>query len=452
MITGADDTIFALATAPGRAALAVVRITGPGAKEVLLNLTRSIPPPRYAAVRRLVEPVSRETLDQAMVLWMPGPASFTGEDVVELHLHGGAAVTSAVLETLAGLGLRPAGPGEFTRRAFEHGKLDLTEAEAVADLIDADSAAQRRQALRQLTGSTTAVVSGWRTRLIEALASLEAAIDFPDEELPTEVGARARRPLLALAEDLRAAAADLRGDRVRDGYRIALVGAPNAGKSSILNGLIGREAAIVTEVAGTTRDVVEQPLELSGYRVLLADTAGLRETGERIEAEGIRRARAWAEGADLRLWIVDRSDDGEAWRSALDVLRQGDLLVLNKADRPEGSALPAVMSAGDALEWEPVDASAIDPDGLTELKAALERRIIRDLGGGEPIAATRLRHRLLLAEAAEHVQRALADGLGDPELMAEDVRLAARSLEAMTGRVDTEAVLDAIFLEFCIGK
>lgn len=452
MTTAAGETIFALATAAGRSALAVVRISGPSARSSLEALISKVPSPRYAALRRLVDPVSRETLDQAMVLWMPGPASFTGEDVVELHLHGGVAVTTAVLEVLSELGLRLAAPGEFTRRAFEHGKLDLTEAEAVADLIDADSAAQRRQALGQLDGAMSVAVRVWRKRLIEARASLEAAIDFPDEELPTDVGARARLPLTSLLNELHGAAADLRGEKVREGYRIALVGAPNAGKSSILNGLIGRDAAIVTEVAGTTRDVIEQPVELAGFRALLADTAGIRDTAERIEAEGVLRARAWSDAADLRLWIVDQSDGDEGWRASAEVARQGDLLVLNKTDRPRARSVADVLAAADTLEMEPVEASATEAGGLIALRAALESRIGRDLDGTAPIASTRLRHRILLREAASHVERALADGLGDPELMAEDVRLAARALEALTGSVDTETVLDAIFSEFCIGK
>lgn len=447
-----NNAIFALATAPGRAALAVIRVSGPDAAKVLLDLSgKALPPARMASVRRLYDPVSRETLDEALVLWMPGPASFTGEDVVELHLHGGPAVASAVSESLAALGLRPAGPGEFTRRAFEHGRLDLTEAEAIADLVDAESAAQRRQALAQLDGATARAAASWARPLTEALAYLEAAIDFPDEELPEAVAAQARRPLARLLEEVSAAALDLRGERVRSGYRIALIGAPNAGKSSLLNRIVGRDAAIVTDVAGTTRDVIEQPFELAGYRLLLADTAGLRDTDEQIEAEGVRRARAWADSADLRLWIVDSSTSDEAWREGLDALRQGDLLVLNKSDRPAGSAAGAAGDAADALEMEPVSASAISEDGLAELLGAMERRVVRDLGG-DPPAATRLRHRQLLAETTTHLSRALQDGRTDPELMAEDVRLAARALEALSGRVDAEAVLDVVFSSFCIGK
>ena len=446
-----NDTIFALATAPGRAALAVVRVSGPAAGPALQSLCGSLPQPRVVSVRRLLDPVSRETLDQALVLFMRGPASFTGEDVVELHLHGGRSVTDAVLTALAALGLRPAGPGDFTRRAFEHGRLDLTEAEAIADLIDAESTAQRRQALAQLGGGAARAIEGWRTALIQALAALEAAIDFPDEDVPHAVALRAAAPLRRLLAEISTAAADLRGERVRDGYRVALIGAPNAGKSSLLNQLVGRDAAIVTDVAGTTRDVIEQPIELAGYRLLLADTAGLRQTDERIEAEGVRRARAWAASADLRLWVIDAAADDGAWREGATSVRQGDFIVFNKADLPAGPDAAAAGDAADALELEPIESSAAQADGVIELRAALERRVIRDLAG-DPPAATRLRHRRLLAEAAAHLDRALGADGRDPELIAEDVRLAGRALEALTGRVDAEAVLGEVFSTFCIGK
>jgi len=446
-----NDTIFALATAPGRAALAVVRISGPAARSALQSLCGSLPQPRVVSVRRLLDPVSRETLDQALVLFMPGPASFTGEDVVELHLHGGRSVTDVVLTALAVLGLRPAGPGDFTRRAFEHGRLDLTEAEAIADLIDAESTAQRRQALAQLGGASARAIEGWRTALIQALAALEAAIDFPDEDVPDAVALRAAAPLGRLLAEISTAAADLRGERVREGYRVALIGAPNAGKSSLLNQLVGRDAAIVTEIAGTTRDVIEQPIELAGYRLLLADTAGLRQTDERIEAEGVRRAHAWAASADLRLWVIDAAAADGAWREGTAAVRQGDFIVFNKADLSEGPDARDARDAADALELEPVEASAAQAGGVIELRAALERRVVRDLGG-DPPAATRLRHRRLLAEAAAHLDRALGADGRDPELIAEDVRLAGRALEALTGRVDAEAVLGEVFSTFCIGK
>lgn len=445
-------TIFALATAPGRAAVAVVRLAGPESGSALDAITaRPRPLARMATVRRLIDPVSRETLDQALVLWMPGPSSFTGEDVVELHLHGGPAVVEGVVGALAALGLRPAEPGEFTRRAFEHGKLDLTEAEAVADLIDAASEGQRRQALAQLDGAMGVLVAGWRTYLTQALAALEAAIDFPDEDVPEQVADRARAPLRALLAELQETLQDRRGERVRDGYRIALIGAPNAGKSSILNALVERPAAIVTDIPGTTRDVIEHPLDVAGYRVLLADTAGIRDSRDAIEAEGVRRAAAWADSAALRLWVVDGSADDGRWADALPLVRPSDLLVLNKSDRAGGGDRTAALTAGDALELEPVEAHALSPAGVVELVQTIERRVIRDLAGDGGAPLTRLRHRLRVEEAAGHVARALADG-ADTELMAEDVRVAARALASLTGAVGVEEVLGEVFSTFCIGK
>ncbi|HQR91337.1 MAG TPA: tRNA uridine-5-carboxymethylaminomethyl(34) synthesis GTPase MnmE, partial [Caulobacter sp.] len=298
------QTIFALATAAGRAALAVVRVSGPATRNVVAALAGKVPPPRQAALRRLKH--DGVALDEALVLFFQGPGSYTGEDAAEFHVHGGRAVVEALLDALAALGLRLAEPGEFTRRAFENGKLDLAQAEGVADLIDAETEGQRKQALGQIGGALSQRYDRWRDLLVHALAMLEAAVDFPDEDLPEEVAARARPGLETLAAEIDAALSDVsRGRRIRDGYRIALVGAPNAGKSTVLNGLAERDAAIVTEIAGTTRDIIEVPLVLGGYRVLLADTAGLRETTDVVEAEGVRRARAWAHDADLRIWVVD---------------------------------------------------------------------------------------------------------------------------------------------------
>ena len=441
------DTIFALATAPGRAAVAVVRISGPGAGEAVRALAGRLPSPRMASLLRLAH--EDETIDQALVLWFPGPASYTGEDVAELQLHGGVAVVEAALEALAGLGLRLAEPGEFTRRAFEAGRMDLSQAEAVADLIDAETEAQRRQALGQLEGELADRYDRWRVALIDALAWLEAEIDFPDEDVPEAVAARAATPIRALQAEVAAALTDLRGQRVREGVRIALVGAPNAGKSSLINALAGRDAAIVTATPGTTRDVIEVPMTVGGYRVLLADMAGVRETADPIEAEGVRRARAWAEGADLRLWVVDRSEAGH-WAEAAGFYRPGDLLVLNKADRPAG---PDEDEAR-AHAAQAVLASTVEPGGTETLRTTLDEAVRRLAGGTDFPAATRLRHRALLAEANDHLERGLLrlSDARDPELAAEDVRLAARALARLAGRIDPEAVLDRVFAAFCIGK
>ncbi|MGZ3273995.1 MAG: tRNA uridine-5-carboxymethylaminomethyl(34) synthesis GTPase MnmE [Caulobacteraceae bacterium] len=433
------DTIFAPATAAGRAAVAVIRISGPGSSRILEALAAPLPPQRRAVVRRLR--TGGETLDEALVLWMPGPNSFTGEDSAELHLHGGRAGVEAVSRALAGLGLRLAEPGEFSRRAFQNGKLDLTQAEAIADLVDAETDAQRRQALGQLEGELSARYEAWRKRLIQALARLEAAVDFPDEDLPETLQAEVGMRIGGLAAELEAALADHgRGETVREGFKIALIGAPNAGKSSLLNRLAGREAAIVTEIAGTTRDVIEVPAEIEGFKVLFADMAGLRDSVDPIEAEGVRRARAWAEAADLRLWVVDQTAPADLE----DAVRPSDILVLNKADLPTGpdAGLP---------DLETVRVSARTQAGLDALGAILAARV-KALTGGDFPAVTRLRHRRHLQDAAEALRRGQRALALSPELGAEDLRHAAQALGRIAGRIDPEQVLDEVFASFCIGK
>jgi len=443
------DTIYALATAPGRAAVAVMRISGPRSGEVLDQLAGERPAPRRAAVRRIAW--AGETIDEALVLWFEGPASFTGEDSAELHLHGGAAVVEAVAGALDAAGLRPAEAGEFTRRAFENGKLDLTQAEAVADLVDAQTEAQRRQALSQLEGALGARYRDWRDRLIEALALLEAEVDFPDEELPSGVGARSRPVLECLLGELRTALESAaRGEQVREGYRIALIGPPNAGKSTLLNALIGRDAAIVTPTPGTTRDVIEAPLLIGGYSVILADTAGLRETADEIEAEGVRRAREWAERAALRLLVLDGSTEVADEPPEGLGARGGDVLVLSKADRGEHASAADYRRQAETKGMSVVETSAISESGLGELRAAVEARVLRDLAGNEAPIVTRARHERLLRAAGEHLIRALATV--EPELAAEDARLAARALEQVVGAVGVEDVLGQVFASFCIGK
>jgi tRNA modification GTPase len=440
VITG--DTIFALATAPGRAAVAVVRISGPATRYAVAELVGRLPEPRRASLRRLYDPNAGELLDEGLVLWFSDQAGFTGEDAAELQLHGGPAVVEAVMEALAGLGLRIAEPGEFSRRAFENGRMDLAGAEAVADLIDAETAGQRRQALAQLGGALSDRYERWRAALVEALAWLEAEIDFPDEDLPDALSRRAGGPLASLSLEIDAALGDLRGQRVREGLRVALIGPPNAGKSSLINALAGRDAAIVTNIPGTTRDVIEVALVISGFKVLLADTAGLRESADPVEIEGVRRARAWAEGADLRLWIVD-----PAGGLPPDLVRPDDLVVLSKSDL-------GPVHVPEVKGIEIIAASTVTPDGLDSLRATLAARVEALAGGSDFPAATRLRHRALLEEAAGHLHRAVGALADDKaaELVAEDVRLTARALERLSGRIDSEAVLDRVFATFCIGK
>jgi tRNA modification GTPase len=436
------DTIVALASGAGRAGVAVIRLSGPQAGDVLRALTdRDLAKPRCATRMAFCAPDGGLSLDDGITLWFPGPASFTGEDVAELHVHGGPAVIAAMIDAcLSQPGVRVADPGEYTRRAFENGKLDLAEAEGLADLVDAETEGQRRQALRQRRGALSSVYEGWRGRLIEAAALIEAEIDFPDEDLPGALARRAGPILQALTDDMGAHLDDAhRGERIRDGYRIAIIGPPNAGKSSLLNALAQREAAIVSEIPGTTRDVVEVRLVLAGYPVWIADTAGLREAADAIEAEGVRRALARAEEADLRIALVEVGQQVPPELHA--AVQDGDILVRSKADKVEGHA------SGDMLEI-----SALNGIGLALLRSQLEARVADALGREEAPVLTRARHRRLVEEARDALTRAIRALEAGPELAAEDVRIAADQIGRLTGRIDVEDLLDEIFSSFCIGK
>ena len=444
------DTIFACASAAGRAGIAVVRVSGPRAREALTALQAPVPPPRQFRRARFRDPESGETLDVGLAVLFPAPRSYTGEDVAELHVHGSRAVLSALLAALGRLpGLRLAEPGEFTRRAFEHGKLDLSAAEAVADLVDAETAAQRRQALRQLSGALGNLYESWRVRLLRALAQLEATIDFPEEGLPEDLARAISAEAAALAAEISVHLADnRRGERLRDGISIAILGPPNAGKSSLLNALARREAAITSATAGTTRDVIEVHLDLGGYPAILADTAGLRAPADAIEAEGVRRAEARGREADLKLVVLDatRPSDVDA---KLKALVDRDVLVLaNKIDlakSPEAAAWADRLGPSPALRI-----SVKTGAGLDRLLAALTEEIARRFDAGAAPVITRARHRAALEECQAALARYGAAQL--PELGAEDLRLAVRALGRITGRVDVEDILDVICREFCIGK
>jgi len=434
-------TIHALATPAGRGAVAILRVSGPAAGAVLTELAgRRLPPPRVATRVGLRSPATGEELDDALVLWFPGPASFTGEDVAEFHIHGGRAVIAGLVGALSTFpNVRPAEAGEFTRRAFDNGKLDLTRAEAIADLVDAETAAQRRQALRQMEGGFGRRCDGWRDRLLRASALAEADIDFSDEDIPDGLSIEAARTVGLVAEEIARLLTDgRRGEKLRDGFSVVLLGAPNAGKSSLLNALAGRDAAIVSARAGTTRDVIEVRLDLGGRPVILADTAGLRETNDEIEEEGVRRARARASHADARLLVFDAAlPPDPATLAMADGL---SLILINKID----------LASPPAFDGPSLPVSARTGIGLDALEAWLIAAADEVVGRGEDVAVTRERHRLALEETREHLERALS--APSPELAAEDLRLAVRALGRITGRVDVEDVLDLIFREFCIGK
>lgn len=429
-------TIFALASAQGRAGVSVIRLSGDRALGAARQLTARPLEPRKATYSALT--YQGEVIDQAIVVYFPAPNSFTGEDCVELHVHGARAVLDRLYGIFTDLDLRLAEPGEFSRRAVENGKIDLTQAEGIADLVDAETEAQRRQALTQLDGGLRRRYEGWRSDLVDLLARLEVYIDFPDEDLPDDLTQAILQRIEALRDSLNVALADAdRGRQIREGYRIVILGEPNAGKSSLFNALLKAETAIVTPVAGTTRDIIEAQLRIGPYSVLLYDTAGLRETDEVVEREGIRRARAKGDEADLRIWLVDGTQPDVPADIA-----DGDMLVFSKAD----------LAPGVSRETPAYRISTATGQGVAELVLAIEARVTGALSGQTFPAATRARHYERLGAARDHLDDALVSRLRVPELTAEHVRMALNSFEALFGRYDVEGVLDVVFSTFCIGK
>ncbi|MFP4238411.1 MAG: tRNA uridine-5-carboxymethylaminomethyl(34) synthesis GTPase MnmE [Rhodosalinus sp.] len=426
------ETIFALSSAPGKAGVAVLRISGPRAFAATERCMGALPEPRRL-VRRDLRDAGGELIDEAMVVLFPAPRSFTGEDVAEWHLHGSPAVVRAALARLSALdGLQAAGPGDFTRRALENDRLDLTQVEGLGDLLDAETEAQRRQAVRVLSGAMTQKVEQWRGQLLRAAALIEATIDFADEEVPEDVTDEVLQLMADVRESLEAEARGSRvAERIRDGFEVAIVGAPNAGKSTLLNRLAGRDAAITSEVAGTTRDVIEVRMDLAGLPVTLLDTAGLRETKDPVESIGVARARNRAAQADLRVWLKSTEEEGP-----LVELQAGDIVVRSKVDLYGGEGVSGLTGAGiDALVDQIVD--------VLSNRAKLVQ------------TATRARHLEAIRRASATLEAAVilvGRGPEAADLAAEEIRAAIRALEALVGRIDVEDVLGEIFASFCVGK
>ena len=454
-MTTERNTIFALSSGRPPAAIAVVRISGQRAHAALEQLIGRVPQPRRASLARVRDPENEAIIDEGLALWFPAPNSETGEDMAELQVHGGRAVIAAVLAALAKLpGLRHAEAGEFTRRAFENGRMDLTAVEGLADLVAAETEAQRRQAYQHLKGLLGDRAETWRQRLIEALALVEAGIDFSDEEdVPKDMMSRSLELIGPLAEEISKAGAG-QGERLREGLRVAIAGPPNAGKSTLFNRLARREAAIVSPFPGTTRDVLELHLDLSGYPVTVLDTAGIRETNDPVEREGVRRASEQAAGANLVLWVVDASAS-ERQTLQLPAIKVASefitWLVVNKIDLVAGEEQRRIESGFDRKEIVNFVSSKTGA-GLDELVNAIAR-YADSFFTPEPALVTRERQRAHLIEtglALQGAQRAAQDGR--EEIMAEQLRLATRALGKLLGRVDVEDVLDVIFRDFCIGK
>lgn len=433
----ARETILALATGRVRSAIAILRLSGPSSRFVVETIAGGCPEPRKTSLRYLRSPDNGDILDQALVVWFPGPASFSGEDMAEFHIHGGQAVITAVMRAILAIpGCRLAEPGEFSRRAFLAGRIDLSAAEGIADLVDAETEAQRRQALRQMDGALASAVERWRNGLIDGLAQVEAELDFSDEgDVPDSLADAVRTRVGAIHDEISTALADgRRGERLREGFTVVIAGAPNAGKSTLFNRLLQRDAAIVSPLAGTTRDVIETAVDIDGLPVILVDTAGLRDTEDMIEQEGIRRARSRVASADLVLAL-------EAFDSPPQSL--------------DGWAAPAIRlwtKSDLAAPWSGFAGLAVASttgEGIAALQGAISERAREALGTGSALL-TRERHREAIVDVMEALDRSRVSTA--PELLAEDLRMALRSLGRITGRVGVEDVLDRVFSSFCIGK
>ncbi len=430
------STIFALATAQGRAGVAIVRISGPLAWEAVETMVQNLPAVRKPGVR-MIRDAAGNDLDEALVLLFDSGASFTGEKVAELHLHGSTAVVSAVLKELSDkTGLRLAEPGEFTRRALENGRLDLSQVEGLADLIDAETEAQRRQALKVMRGALSQKAEKWRSDLLRAIALIEVTIDFADEEVPVDVAPEVLDLIANVRDGMREqSSGGAIAERIRDGFEVAIVGRPNAGKSTLLNKLAGREAAITSEIAGTTRDVIEVRMDLGGLPVTLLDTAGIRDSGDAIETLGVGRAIDRANAADLRIFLLEKGQTPDDLGVSVE---PGDIVAYGKADLESAEGLSV---------------SGVTGQGIDELLEKLSAELSGYAAGAT--SAIRERHRIALEQGIVALDRAethIRNGAEWSELAAEELRQALRAMDSLIGRIDVENILDVIFSSFCLGK
>lgn len=455
-----DKTIYSLASAQGRAGVAVVRLSGTRCAMVLKTLTdKPLPQAHQARIRNLYGRKTSQNsdgvkIDKALVLWMPAPDSFTGEDVLELHIHGGTAVQAALFSALESMeNIRQAEPGEFSRRAFEHAKLDLTAAEGLNDLVWAETEAQRVQALRQMDGDLGQLYESWRFRLLKSQALYEANIDFSDEDIPDSLENVARPEISAVFDEILSHLDDHKqGQQLRSGFQVVIVGAPNVGKSSLLNVLAKDDVAIVSHTAGTTRDTISVRMDLAGYPVTITDTAGIRESDDEIEQEGVRRALAKAQQADLKIMMFDATITKQTMSGFTDLngseFEGQSISVFNKCD--------LAKEQNRSNDFNPTTVhysiSVKNGDGIDILLQAIETLVVNSMSVGDTPNLTRARHRSSLEECSEGLQRFLDNTNSDPALLAEDIRMAIRSLGKITGQVDVEDMLDIIFGEFCIGK
>lgn len=442
------STIFASATAPVKSGVAIIRISGENAFNALaaFGIPATIPP-RYAALHKLYTPKTNELIDEALVLWFPAPNSFTGEDTIEFQTHGSRAVINEIIEQLSHLAnFRLAEPGEFSKRAFNNGKMDLTQADGLADLIDAETKAQKRQALRQMQGELEQLYEGWRSQLIETQAFFEAYIDFPEEDIPANILGQVEGKIDNLKSAIRTHLDDKRrGEKLRDGLHAVIIGSPNAGKSSLLNHLARRDVAIVSNIAGTTRDTIEVQMDVGGYPFTLVDTAGLRESEDIIESEGIRRAREHAANADLTIALFDATALPDIDKETTTLLNDDSIVCITKSDLTDDINIPEALTP-----YSPIAISTTAKTGTDTLIDLLGKRASDFFAESENPAITQARYRDALIKSLDALERLSIHT--ELELTAEDLRLAAQHIGRITGRIDVEDILDSLFSNFCIGK